>query len=562
MDQVVDFFRAHEETLLFLVIALGYGIGHIKLGWFKLGTTAGTLIVGLIVGMANFEVSPLIKTIGFSIFIYAVGLRVGPQFFDGMKKDGLKFITQSLAACVAGFLVVYFCSKWLNFAPGIAPGIIAGAMTNTSTLGAATQSIANGMISLPQGVTKEVASNNVAVTYAITYLFGTVGLIVFYKLLPRIFGYNLAAEAKKLQAQMRQESGQSDPDTDYFSEYHYWDLRSFKLTNSELAGKPLADLAKQHPEAVAIEKIKRGGKLLDPSHDLKLQMGDLIALSGRLKLVAQAAQVIGPEEPDQEILDLLAEDLEIMVTSSQAAGQTLGQVNEVAGRGCYLKKLIRTGVAQEVGLGFVLNKGDLLVVDGVATRVDALAKYLGYAVRRSATTDLLTLSVGLVLGGLLGAITVKIFGVPISLGSAGGLLITGIIISFLRSRHPTFGNIPGAARGILEDIGLTLFVAVLGLGAGSSVLHVLKTAGLPVFLVGVATTLTPALCAWLWGIYVIRLNPVICIGACTGCVPTTAALQAVMEEADSALPAMGYPVPYAVSTVVLTVMGFLIMQAL
>lgn len=562
MDQVIAFFRAHEEILLFLVIALGYVIGHIKVSWFKLGTTAGTLIVGLLIGVAKFDVSPLIKTIGFAIFIYAVGLRVGPQFFDGMKKDGLKFITQSLAACVAGFVVVYLCAKWLNFAPGIAPGIIAGAMTNTSTLGAATQSIANGMISLPQGITKEVAGNNVAVTYAITYLFGTVGLIVFYKLLPRIFGYNIAAEAKKLQAQMRQDSPQSDPDSDFFSEYHYWDLRSFKLTNPELTGKPLSDLAKLHPEDVAIEKIKRDGKLLEPNPEFKLQLGDLVALSGQLKLVAQAAQVIGPEEPDQDVLNLLAEDLEIMVTSSRAAGQTLGQVNDVAGRGCYLKKLIRAGISQEVDHSFVLNKGDLLVVDGMTTRVDALAKYLGYAVRRSATTDLLTLSVGLVLGGLLGAITVKIFGVPVSLGSAGGLLITGIIISFLRSRHPTFGNIPGAARGILEDIGLTLFVAVLGLGAGGSVLHVLQTAGLPVFLVGAATTLAPALCAWLWGIYVIRLNPVICIGACTGCVPTTAALQAVMEEADSALPALGYPVPYAVSTVVLTVMGFLIMQVL
>ncbi|MEW5912084.1 MAG: TrkA C-terminal domain-containing protein [Thermodesulfobacteriota bacterium] len=560
MEAVIGFLRDHEEILLFLVIALGYALGHIKLGWFKLGTTAGTLIVGLFVGLAQFEVSPLIKSIGFGIFIYAVGLRVGPQFFAGMKKDGLKFISQSLVTCAAGFVIVWLCADWLKLAPGIAPGIIAGAMTNTSTLGAATQAISSGTVSLPAGVSAQVASNNVAVTYAITYLFGTVGLIVFYKLLPRMFGYNLAQEAQKLQQEMSQGVAEPDPESAYFSEYHLWDLRCFELTNPALAGKSLAELGRQYPLAVAIERIKRGDRLIEAAPELVLQLGDLVALSGRINLVAQAAAVIGPEKPDQQVLDMVAEDLEILVTNQEAVNKTLAQVGSLWGRGCYLKKLLRSGVEQEVNQGLTLHKGDLLVVSGISRRVDNLAQHLGYAVRRSATTDLLTLAVGLVLGGLLGAVTVKIWGVPVSLGSAGGLLLTGIIISFLRSRHPTFGNIPGAARGVLEDIGLTLFVAVLGLGAGHSVLDVLRSAGLPVFLVGVAVTLVPALCAWLWGRYVLRLNPVIAIGACTGCVPTTAALQAVMEEADSALPALGYPVPYAVSTVVLTVLGFLIMQ--
>jgi putative transport protein len=173
---------------------------------------------------------------------------------------------------------------------------------------------------------------------------------------------------------------------------------------------------------------------------------------------------------------------------------------------------------------------------------------------------LFTLAVGMVIGSLLGAATVKLFGIPISLGSAGGLLLTGIIISFLRSRHPTFGNIPGGARAILEDIGLTIFIVVVGLDAGGSVIHVLKTSGPAVFLVGVGVTLTTAILPWLWGMYVLRLNPVINIGACTGAGVITAALKAVSEEAGSSLPALGYPVPYAVSTIVLTVMGFLILQ--
>jgi putative transport protein len=562
MQEVIEFLRHNEVILLFLVIALGYVLGHIKIGWFSLGTIAGSLIVGLIIGLAKFEVSPIIKSVGFGIFIYAVGLRVGPQFFDGMKKDGLKLITMSLVACFSGFAVVWILSVWRGFDWGIAPGILAGAMTNTPTLGAAEQAITSGAAKPPAGITADMAMSSLAVAYAITYLFGTVGRIVLFKMLPRLFGYDLAQEAKKLEAAMSQDSPIHDPNSDYFSEYHLWDLRSFEVTNPAMVGKTLAELAKLHPENVSVERIKRDGKIIDPSPEVVLAQGDLVALSGSIGDVAQAASVIGPEKPDKEVLDLMAEDLEVLITNKQVVGKTLQEVGLDQGRGCYVTGFLRSGVEQQVHHSMKLAKGDILVISGIATRVDALAKHLGYPVHRSAVTDLFTLSVGMVLGSLLGAVTVKIFGVPISLGSAGGLLLAGIVISFLRSRHPTFGNIPGGARAILEDIGLTIFIVVVGLTAGSSVVKVLTTSGPDVFLVGIAVTLVTAILPWLWGLYVLKLNPVINIGACTGAGVITAALKAVSEEAGSSLPALGYPVPYAVSTIILTVMGYLILQLL
>lgn len=561
MHEIIEFLRHNEVVLIFLVIALGYLLGHIKIGWFSLGTIAGSLIVGLIIGMAKFEVSGLVKSIGFGVFIYAVGLRVGPQFFAGMKKDGLKLVTMSLVACLSGFAAVLLLSTWRGFDFGIAPGILAGAMTNTPTLGAAEQAITTGAALPPKGITVEMAMGSVAVAYAITYLFGTVGRIVLFKMLPRLFGYDLAKEAKALEQKLNQGGPEFNPDSDYFSEYHFWDLRSFEVTGPKVIGKSLAELAKEYPQNLAIERIKRGDKLLDPSPEVVLAQGDIVALSGHINDVAEAAQVIGPEKPDQAVLNLVAEDLEIMVTNKEAEGKSLVELGRHENvRGCYLKSLQRAGVEQQIHHGMILAKGDLMVVSGVATRVEALAKHVGYAVHRSAVTDLFTLSVGLVLGSLLGAVTVKLFGIPISLGSAGGLLLAGIIISFLRSRHPTFGNIPGGARQILEDIGLTLFIALVGLGAGASVIQVLRTSGADVLLVGVAVTLITAILPWLWGMYILKLNPVINIGACTGAGVITAALKAVSEEAGSSLPALGYPVPYAVSTILLTVMGYVILQ--
>lgn len=559
MSEIVDFLRQNETVLLFLVIALGYVLGRIKVGWFSLGTTAGALIVGLVVGLLKFEISPLVKSIGFGIFIYAVGLRVGPQFFEGMKKDGLKLITLALVACLAGFGLTWVLAAWLKLAPGMAPGIIAGAMTNTPTLGAAEQAVTGGAVALAAGVTQKVAINNITVAYAITYLFGTVGLIVFLKVLPRLFGYNLAEEAKKFEAHLSGGAPEFDPDSDYFSEYHFWDVRAFELTNDPLSGQPLSQLREGLPGGLVIERLKRGDEIITPTDETVLQHGDLVAVSGHINQVAQGPEVIGPEHPDKDVLDLVGEDIEILVTNKQAVGKTLTQLGREAGYGCYVKGIIRSGVEQPVHKGLTLHKGDLLIVDGVCAHVDRLAKYLGYAVHRSAITDLFTLSVGMVLGYLLGAVTVRIFDVPVTLGSAGGLLISGIVISFLRSRHPTFGNIPGSARAVLEDIGLTIFIAVVGLSAGGSVVQVLKTSGLQVFLAGVAVTLVPALLAFLWGNYVLKLNPVLNVGACTGAITSTASLKAVNEEAQSSLPALGYPVPYAISTVVLTVMGYLIM---
>ncbi|RJX32741.1 MAG: hypothetical protein C4525_10150 [Desulfarculus sp.] len=560
MQEVIEFLRHNEVALLFLVMALGYLLGHIKIGWFSLGTIAGSLIVGLVIGLAKFEVSPIIKSVGFGVFIYAVGLRVGPQFFDGMKKDGLKLVTMSLVACLTGFAVVWATSAWLGFPLGIAPGILAGAMTNTPTLGAAEQAITSGAVALPQGLTAEMAMSSVAVAYAITYLFGTVGRIVLFKMLPRMFGYDLAAEAKKLEASMSGASAEDDPYSDYFSEFSAQGVRGYKLTNQQLAGQPLRKLQGHLPDRLVIERVERGGKILDLKDDLTLQAGDLVAVSGHTSDLIHGPELIGPEVLDKALLDITGESIEVLVTNKGAAGKTLAQVGREAGFGCYLKRLLRAGVEQRVTGGFTLMKGDLLFITGTRTHVDRLAQYLGYAVHRSAVTDLFTLAVGMVLGSLLGAVSVKLFGVPVSLGSAGGLLLAGIVISFLRSRHPTFGNIPGGARAVLEDIGLTIFIVVVGLTAGSSVVEVLKTSGPGVFLVGVAVTLATAVLPWLWGMYVLRLNPVINIGACTGAGVITAALKAVSEEAGSSLPALGYPVPYAVSTIVLTVMGYVILQ--
>ncbi|MBU1741438.1 MAG: aspartate-alanine antiporter, partial [Proteobacteria bacterium] len=318
MSEIVDFLRQNETVLLFLVIALGYLLGRIKLGWFSLGTTAGALIVGLVIGLVKFEVSPLVKSIGFGIFIYAVGLRVGPQFFDGMKKDGLKLITLALVACLAGFGITWVLAAWLELAPGIAPGIIAGAMTNTPTLGAAEQAVTSGAVALPAGVSPKAAVNSITVAYAITYLFGTVGLIIFLKVLPRLFGYNLAEEAKKLEAQMSQGVPQFDPDSDYFSEYHFWDVRAFELTNDQLAGQPLGQLKEGLPGGLVVERIKRGAEIIAPTDETILQPGDLVAVSGHINQVAQGPRVIGPERPDKEVLDLVGEDIEILVTSKRA----------------------------------------------------------------------------------------------------------------------------------------------------------------------------------------------------------------------------------------------------
>ncbi|MFH1387208.1 MAG: aspartate-alanine antiporter [bacterium] len=555
---MIEIARGYPQIVIFLAIAIGYYLGKIKFWGFSLGSTAGVLLASLVLGQLNIEIHPLLRSVGFALFIFTIGYRVGPSFFGALRKEGLNYIWVSLVVAVTGLLTALALGKILGFDAGTTAGLLAGAMTQSTVIGTADGAILGLPISAAQ---KTALQSHVAISYAITYIFGVAGLIVFFKLIPRLLGINLKQEARELEEKMSGgAAGGESPEL--FSWYKMTGLRGYQAANSGIAGKKVAEIEAMFSSKVAVERIRRGEKLWDFSPETVVQIGDEVALAGGRQGLIQAEKIIGPEIDDGLLCDILGESLEVCVLNPKVAGKTLGEISREIGHGCFLRKLTREGHELPLTRETVVNKCDLLTLVGVKKELDQNIEYLGYVERPTNTTDLIMVSLGCVLGSLIGLIVVPVFGVPVTLGVGGGVLLAGLICGWLRAVHPTFGQIPGGAQWIFTDLGLNLFIACVGLTAGPQALQALKSSGGAIFLAGAVLSLMPMIVGLFFGRVVLKLNPVLLLGALTGAGTVTPALNALKDEAESSAPALGYAVPYAFGNVVLTVWGTIIVHVM
>jgi putative transport protein len=246
----------------------------------------------------------------------------------------------------------------------------------------------------------------------------------------------------------------------------------------------------------------------------------------------------------------------VVITNKSVVGKTIAELARMDfARGVFVNKLSRTAVAMPFSPETKLERGDLLTLIGAEKDVDRAAKNLGYPDRKTVMTDMIFVGMGIFLGGLVGLVTVVVGGLPLTLTASGGALIMGLVFGWLRAVHPTFGRIPESAMWIFDTVGLSVFMACVGLAAGPSFFSGLQKSGVSLVLVGLIVAILPHTISILFGRYVLRMNPVIVLGACSGAGTVTAALRAIQEEAQSELPALGYTVPYAIGNIVLTAWG-------
>ncbi|MBW2284900.1 MAG: aspartate-alanine antiporter [Deltaproteobacteria bacterium] len=552
ISDLVETVRAYPQIVVFLAIAIGYFIGKIKFFGFAFGSTAGVLVAALFLGQLNVEAGTLLKSVAFALFIFTIGYKVGPQFFGALKKEGLNYIWLSVFFAIVALGTAIILGKLFGFDKGTTAGLLGGALTQSSVIGTADGAIKHLAGSAAASATME---SNVAIAYAITYVFGTAGLIVFFKLVPRLMKIDLKKEAEKLEHEMSGSSDDLAKTPELFSWRKRLGLRAYEAANPEIAGKTIADLEALFSGKVAADRIKRGDRVMDTTPGTVVESGDIVAIVGERREFLKAAEMIGPEIDDKDAVALVGEILDVCVTNKEAAGKTLGDISNKHGHGCFLRKITRQGHELPLTQDTVLHKCDVLRVAGPQKDVENFVGYLGYPERPTALTDLIMVGIGCVAGTLVGLIMVPVAGVPITLGIGGGVLVAGLVAGWLRALHPTFGQIPTGAQWIFTDLGLNLFIACVGLTAGPKAVHALQSKGLSLFVAGIILTLVPHISGLFFGRFILKLNPVILFGALTGAGSITAALNALKEEADSTLPALGYTVPYAFGNVMLTVWG-------
>ena len=558
-QDIVKLCQSNPVIVVFLAIAIGYYIGKIKVFGFNLGSTAGVLITALVLGQMNIEVSALMKAVAFSLFIFTIGYKVGPQFFGALKKDGLKYLWLSLFVGLVGLGVAVLLGKILGFGRGLTAGLLGGALTQSAVIGTAEGAIKHLSLAAAE---RSTMVSNVAIAYAITYVFGTAGLVVFYKIVPRLMKINLKEEARKLEEEMSGGSDAEEESPEFFSWHKRLNLRAYRVTNKEIFGKTVNEVEEMFPGRVAIDKIKRGGQVIELKTDTKIQEGDIVAIVGGREEFLNTDKVVGPEVDDEGTLDIIGEIIKVVVLKPAVAGKTLGEISKDYGHGCFLRRITRQGHELPITKNTEVNKCDVLHVAGAKDDVEKFIKDAGYPERPAVTTDLVMVGIGCVLGVLIGLLAVKVAGITLTLGVGGGVLVSGLIFGWLRAVHPTFGQIPSGAQWIFTDLGLNLFVACVGLIAGPKAVHALQTTGASLFLAGVALTLITHITGIIFGRVVLKLNPVLLFGALTGAGTVTAALNALKEEADSPAPAIGYTVCYAFGNVILTIWGAVIVAVM
>jgi len=557
-QDIVEIVRTYPQIIIFLAIAIGYYIGKIKIFGFNLGSTAGVLIAALVLGQINVSIPPLLKSVAFALFIFTIGYKVGPQFFSGMKKDGIKYLWISLFVGIIGLLLAIALAKFFGFGKGLTAGLLGGALTQSAVIGTAEGAIKHLSVSAASKTTME---SNVAIAYAITYIFGTAGLVVFYKLVPKLMKIDLKAEARKLEEEL---SGSTD--IDQSPEFFSWDkqlnLRVFRVTNKNVVGKTIRELEAFFPKKAAVDKLKRGNEIINSDDNTIIQLGDIVTIVGKRAELIEADKIIGREIDDKDAEHVIGEIIDICVLKKDAVGKTLGEISKDYGHGCFLRRIMRQGHELPLAKNIVIHKCDVLRVAGAKKDVEKLIHYIGYPERPIITTDLIMVGAGCVLGTLIGLIAVKIAGIPLTLGVGGGVLVSGLIFGWLRAVHPTFGQIPNGAQWIFTDLGLNLFIACVGLIAGPKALNALHTTGGSLFFAGVILTLMTHITGIIFGRVVLKLNPVLLFGALTGAGTVTAALNVLKEESNSTAPAIGYTVCYAFGNVILTLWGAVIVSVM
>ena len=550
MDHLLELLRTNGIATLFVVLGLGFLFGRFGFRGFTLGPVAGVLLAGLVFGHFGFTMSGWAQSFGFAMFIFCVGYQAGPRFIDVMLEDGPKYLALALVVAATGFVLAASMGWMLDLEPGATAGLLAGAMTTTSTLAAAQDALISGLAPLPEGWLVEDVVTNVGTAYAITYLFGVVGLILLIKFLPGLLRTDLPAEAAKLDAGDAEATAESR---------HDLRTRAFRVRPSWHVDEPLGDLDDRHPILARIIKARRNGKMLELKADTILAEGDEIVILGDHGYFVDHGDEIGDEIFDRELLASRAVTARVVVSNPDVIGKGVDEIDDLQRLNVLLTGMKRMRVAVPITSDTVFKHRDVLTFTGPEEEIEVIRRVLGHVERDVVETDLLTFGIGIVAGLTVGSFAVTVAGVSLTLGAAGGLLISGLTVGFIRSVRPTFGRVPGPALWLLMELGLLMFMAGVGVNAGADILDTLATAGLRLVVAGIVVTIVPVLIAYAFGRLALRLNPALLLGGITGAMTSGASLRIITDASKSTVPALGYTGAYAFANVILTLAGSLIL---
>jgi aspartate-alanine antiporter len=556
MEILHRLFAAEPLLALFLTVSLGYLVGRLKVGSFTLGGIAGTLLVGVVIGQLGVAIDPGIKAIFFALFIYAVGFQGGPQFFHALNRRSLNQLASSFVMCATGLLCVLLAAWAFDLDRGMAAGLAAGGLTQSAIIGTAGDAISR--LGLAPGLVKTMQTN-VAVGYAVCYIFGSLGPILMVTwFLPMVMKWDIRAEAVKLAASLA--GGRQELDPGQFDAINAVDTRVHAIAADGAAvGKAVLVLDGEMSDA-SVEAIQRDGKAIEVDDATILRAGDLVVVTGTSAALETLGKRLGREVDAPAGLRVVQENRELILTNKALSGRTVGDIHDSANtatrHGVFLRVVKRMGIELPLLDKLELHRGDELHLVGSPRDLDRVQGQIGYRISAAAATDFVFFGVGMLVGMLIGMIQFRLAGIPISIGSGGGCLLSGLFFGWLRSVHPSFAALPIGASTFLRDFGLAVFVGIVGISAGPQALVAIQKSGLTLLLLGVCVTLVPQVVTFFFSYFVLRIrNPIEALACVAGGRSANPAFAALLAKAGNATPVVAFTVTYAVANVFLTLWG-------
>jgi putative transport protein len=522
---ISSYLQIHQTVLLFVIIALGFLFGRIKIWNFSFDAS-GILFIAMIFGHYGFTLNSDFQTFGLILFIYAIGLQAGPSIFNISRKQGLQLYTIVFIISSAGAVCTLIAAKIWNVDMPLAIGMFAGAMTSTPGLASAQEATQSALTSTG---------------YGLAYPFGVIGIILFLKLLPVLMKVNIKSE-ENLEQEKQAES------TEKVVHKHV------RITNNELVGKTLADLNFNRVTGTIISRIMRNEELLIPGASTELNIGDVVRIIGtdtQLKIaipfLGQETDIVFPEVK-------YFESRRFVVTNKEVVGKTISQLNLHSYYNANITRIRRGGVEFTARPDQKLNWGDRVRVAGDASHMNDIRTLLGDEMKKVEFGDIFAIIFGIVLGILAGLIPFSIGKViSFNLGITGGVLLAGLILSNRGKVGPVVWQVPVPIIAFMRELGLTLFLAVVGIKAGSEVLSTLKTDGLKLVMIGAGITVLPMIVGSLVAHFKYKIRLFELLGVISGGRTSTPGLAVATGTTDSQTPLIIYATVYPMAMILMMI---------
>lgn len=553
-DWLLTTLQKNPEIALFLTVAIGYPLGTMKFRGFGLGAVTTTLLVGILIGQLDIQISRTVGSVFFLLFLFAIGYGVGPQFVRGVAQDGAPQALFAIVVCALMLGTAYGVAWLAGYNVGYGAGLFAGAATASSALGLSTSAI--DRLGLSAEETRSMVGA-VSTAFAMTYIYGTVGpILIISQIGPRLLRIDLPAACRAYETRM------GGTNRGVGTSWHHYIIRTYRLSaDAPQVGKTVGEVEASMQTRMFFDRIRRGDQVIDANESTVLKADDVVSIAGARGNLRTQFTTGAEEVDDPEMLDMPTEGVDVVVTRRAYDGKTLADLARLeVTHGIFLTRIRRGAAGTEIPIlpQTQIHRGDVLTVIGRPQKIRTALKVIGRADFSTKETDISAVFLAIAVGALIGIPMISVGELPLTLSMAGGVLIAGIVAGWQRSVHPTFGHVPESVTWFMNAVGLNVFIAVIGISSGPSFVAGVQQVGASLFLWGMVVTTIPTVIALLMAKYVFRFDDALVLGCCAGACASTPALGMVSDQARSQVPALGYTVPYAISNTLLTIGGIII----